>query len=145
MSRHPKKQCKKTSPAGNRTRVFRVTGGDTYHYTTEEHSLPPAKILHPIMISMPCHPKRMQKDLPSRESNPGLPRDRRRYLPLYYYTTEEHSLPPAKILHPIMISMPRHPKRMQKDLPGRESNPGLPRDRRRYLPLYYRGTDTTYR
>ena len=24
-------------------------------------------------------------------------------------------------------------------LPGRESNPGLPRDRRRYLPLYYRG------
>ena len=28
---------KKTdSPAGNRTRVFRVTGGDTYHYTTED-------------------------------------------------------------------------------------------------------------
>ena len=26
-----------------------------------------------------------------------------------------------------------------KKLPGRESNPGLPRDRRRYLPLYYRG------
>ena len=24
-------------------------------------------------------------------------------------------------------------------LPDRESNPGLPRDRRRYLPLYYRG------
>ena len=24
-------------------------------------------------------------------------------------------------------------------LPGRESNPGLPRDRRRYSPLYYRG------
>ena len=24
------------SPAGNRTRVFRVTGGDTYHYTTED-------------------------------------------------------------------------------------------------------------
>ena len=28
-----KKRC---SPAGNRTRVFRVTGGDTDHYTTEE-------------------------------------------------------------------------------------------------------------
>ena len=31
-------------------------------------------------------------------------------------------------------------KRKKKlGLPGRESNPGLPRDRRRYLPLYYRG------
>ena len=27
---------KKSSPAGNRTPVFRVTGGDTHHYTTEE-------------------------------------------------------------------------------------------------------------
>ena len=27
---------KNTSPAGNRTPVFRVTGGDTHHYTTEE-------------------------------------------------------------------------------------------------------------
>ena len=27
---------KNFSPAGNRTPVFRVTGGDTYHYTTEE-------------------------------------------------------------------------------------------------------------
>ena len=27
----------------------------------------------------------------------------------------------------------------KRQLPGRESNPGLPRDRRRYLPLYYRG------
>ena len=25
-----------TSPAGNRTPVSRVTGGDTHHYTTEE-------------------------------------------------------------------------------------------------------------
>ena len=30
------KKKKTDSPAGNRTRVFRVTGGDTYHYTTEE-------------------------------------------------------------------------------------------------------------
>ena len=28
----------------------------------------------------------------------------------------------------------------QKKLPGRESNPGLARDRRGYSPLYYRGT-----
>ena len=27
---------KKFSPAGNRTPVSRVTGGDTHHYTTEE-------------------------------------------------------------------------------------------------------------
>ena len=27
---------KNISPAGNRTPVFRVTGGDTYHYTTED-------------------------------------------------------------------------------------------------------------
>ena len=31
------KKVKKNSPAGNRTRVFRVTGGDTYHYTTEDY------------------------------------------------------------------------------------------------------------
>ena len=30
-------------------------------------------------------------------------------------------------------------KRQKKILPGGESNPGLPRDRRGYLPLYYRG------
>ena len=31
------KICKKeVSPAGNRTRVFHVTGGDTHHYTTED-------------------------------------------------------------------------------------------------------------
>ena len=30
----------------------------------------------------------------------------------------------------------------KKSLPGGESNPGLPRDRRRYSPLYYRGQDT---
>ena len=27
---------KKSSPAGNRTPVSRVTGGDTHHYTTED-------------------------------------------------------------------------------------------------------------
>ena len=29
-----------TSPAGNRTPVSRVTGGDTYHYTTEDWYIP---------------------------------------------------------------------------------------------------------
>ena len=31
-----KEKEKKFSPAGNRTPVSRVTGGDTHHYTTEE-------------------------------------------------------------------------------------------------------------
>ena len=30
------KKKSKDSPTGNRTRVFRVTGGDTYHYTIED-------------------------------------------------------------------------------------------------------------
>ncbi len=34
--RKRKRKKKHNSPAGNRTRVFRVTGGDTYHYTTED-------------------------------------------------------------------------------------------------------------
>ena len=33
----------------------------------------------------------------------------------------------------------------QKVLPDRESNPGLPRDRRRSSPLDYRGIDTCIR
>ena len=31
--------AKISSPAGNRTPVSRVTGGDTYHYTTEDYML----------------------------------------------------------------------------------------------------------
>ena len=33
------KRKKILSPAGNRTPVFRVTGGDTHHYTTEDEAL----------------------------------------------------------------------------------------------------------
>ena len=33
----------------------------------------------------------------------------------------------------------RHFSKKKLTLPGGESNPGLPRDRRGYLPLYYRG------
>ena len=34
---------------------------------------------------------------------------------------------------------PFHLTYSKNDLPDRESNPGLPRDRRGYSPLYYRG------
>ncbi|KAG7325714.1 hypothetical protein KOW79_010650 [Hemibagrus wyckioides] len=34
---------KAASPSGNRTPVFRVTGGDTVHYTNEEHLPEPLK------------------------------------------------------------------------------------------------------
>ena len=33
--------AKISSPAGNRTPVSRVTGGDTYHYTTEDTDITP--------------------------------------------------------------------------------------------------------
>ena len=33
-----KKKSVKSSPAGNRTPVSRVTGGDTHHYTTEDET-----------------------------------------------------------------------------------------------------------
>ena len=33
---HLNPKTKRISPAGNRTPVSRVTGGDTHHYTTEE-------------------------------------------------------------------------------------------------------------
>ena len=32
------------SPTGNRTRVFRVTGGDTYHYTIEDYLFASSKL-----------------------------------------------------------------------------------------------------
>ena len=35
-SKHLNPKTKRISPAGNRTPVSRVTGGDTHHYTTEE-------------------------------------------------------------------------------------------------------------
>ena len=35
----------KHSPAGNRTLVSRVTGGDTHHYTTEDTEFWEAKLL----------------------------------------------------------------------------------------------------
>ena len=36
LSIHLNPKTKRISPAGNRTPVSRVTGGDTHHYTTEE-------------------------------------------------------------------------------------------------------------
>ncbi len=77
---------------------------------------------------------RPKKKLPDRESNPGLPRDRRRYLP----RGPNYKQPVLRkaIDMDQTFKMKARPK---KKLPDRESNPGLPRDRRRYLPLYYRG------
>ena len=34
-----------SSPAGNRTPVSRVTGGDTHHYTTEDETHEEVKLL----------------------------------------------------------------------------------------------------
>ena len=56
------------SPAGNRTPVFRVTGGDTHHYTTEddEHLVPK------LPINLQFEEKRLRKKaFPCGESNPG--------------------------------------------------------------------------
>ena len=36
LKKGSEKKEKVHSPTGNRTRVFRVTGGDTYHYTIED-------------------------------------------------------------------------------------------------------------
>ena len=44
------------SPAGNRTRVFRVTGGDTYHYTTEDDlANPTIKVNYIMNVIMNSH------------------------------------------------------------------------------------------
>ena len=43
------------SPAGNRTPVFRVTGGDTYHYTTEDHGLKQNQVLFISSCLRPYH------------------------------------------------------------------------------------------
>ena len=40
----------------------------------------------------------------------------------------------------ISLHLSRKGGLIKKLLPGGESNPGLPRDRRRYSPLYYRGS-----
>ena len=40
IKKQGEKEKKADSPAGNRTRVFRVTGGDTHHYTTEDLAEP---------------------------------------------------------------------------------------------------------
>ena len=42
---------KRVSPAGNRTPVSRVTGGDTHHYTTEDSVMIEVKILQTAQLS----------------------------------------------------------------------------------------------
>ena len=56
---------------------------------------------------------------------------RRRVIALVQFCRTKKFLPPNKA---------KKKKKKKKDiLPGGESNPGLPRDRRGYSPLYYRG------
>jgi hypothetical protein len=42
-------------------------------------------------------------------------------------------------ISPFRVHWSEYKKKLKKNLPDRVSNPGLPRDRREYLPLYYRG------
>ena len=84
-----------------------------------------------------------------RESNPGLPRGRREF---YHWTTnalEYRDKAGNRIIKLHLqayfslcgLSYIFHPKKKQCFLPVGELNPGLPRDRRGYSPLYYRGLD----
>ena len=50
---------------------------------------------------------------------------------------EEEESKPTELFLSLFIEERRAKKKL---LPGGESNPGLPRDRRRYSPLYYRGS-----
>ena len=60
---------KNFSPAGNRTPVFRGTGGDTHHYTTEEVNMEGRQR---GLIATPCNCSLRKKKLfPCGESNPG--------------------------------------------------------------------------
>ena len=120
------------------------------------------------------------KGLPGGESNPGLPRDRRGYSPLYYrgcwhinpfirdalMNTVFHQHCKTRKTEPVIrtrrhlrfatfytiglslarfelivtwLSLALANYDLLKGLPGGESNPGVPRDRRGYSPLYYRG------
>ena len=57
VSQHHQKSY--ASPAGNRTRVFHVTGGDTHHYTTEDVEAGQQKTNRPEYTTFSCnfHPK----------------------------------------------------------------------------------------
>ena len=100
--------------------------------------------------------------LPGRESNPGRPRDRREYSPLYYRGLTIDICCSTATWQMLLFSVVTHFNTFRlksnkiwtyrndiwrqsvfrvfdKILPGRESNPGRPRDRREYSPLYYQG------
>ena len=86
------------------------------------------------------------KNLPDGELNPGLPRDRRGYSPLYNRGFDEITLNFWMVICGFPESYKKKflLKNSKIILPDRELNPGLPRDRRGYLPLYYRGFDGVY-
>ena len=72
LYRGKKWEKKNISPAGNRTPVFRVTGGDTHHYTTEEVDLNGTqKDLIGAPWQLLNEKKRKKKLFPCGESNPG--------------------------------------------------------------------------
>ena len=58
QSKKSRKQKKhsQSSPAGNRTLVFRVTGGDTHHYTTEDTAVKQFKkiIIQCLKLQLIC-------------------------------------------------------------------------------------------
>ena len=95
-----------SSPAGNRTRVFHVTGGDTHHYTTEDMHLlisnekfsfhniafmiifssPPKKKKSSLLCGKKTFDdRRFEECCIGRESNPDRPRGRRAF---YHWTTD---------------------------------------------------------
>ena len=71
--------------SGNRTLVTRVTGGYTHHYTNTEMVILKVDSSNSFVVNgfMIMQKKNDVKELHVRESNPGHPRDRRVYSPLY--------------------------------------------------------------
>ena len=65
------KRKKILSPAGNRTPVFRVTGGDTHHYTTEDRYQGECVKAYLRKISQFEKGEQKKKMFPCGESNPG--------------------------------------------------------------------------
>ena len=150
---------KLNSPAGNRTLVPCVTGGDTHHYTTEDFMISTgcafikswwfwSNVIDGVLYKyrkINWTPR--QGIEPSSPAFPawhaGIPRDTRGYSTLYYQGLSIwNRLWVYKFFMILKYWNRWHPLLIQENklkFPRRESNPGLPRDRRGYSPLYYRG------
>ena len=64
-------KSKMPSPSGNWTPVFRVTGGDTHHYTTEDRYQGESVKAYLRKISQFEKGEQKKKMFPCGESNPG--------------------------------------------------------------------------